>query len=133
MQSLINVAQEYMCNHGLSFSPVKTFCSINGKNPLTKTPEWTLAGAKLPFSANLDYLGSLIGNGASSTHCDQRISKCRRSFYSLQGAGLCHQGLEVNKHIYESVDSSLSGRFSYGCDALYMNSGHRSKLDKSTN
>ena len=77
MQSLINVAQEYMSNHGLSFSPVKTFCSINGKNPFTKTPEWTLGGAKLglPFSANLGYLGSLIGNGASSTHCDQTISK----------------------------------------------------------
>ena len=35
---MINVADKYIRNHGLSFNPTKTECMIIGHNPFTNEP-----------------------------------------------------------------------------------------------
>jgi hypothetical protein len=129
LQKLIDYANEYVTNHGLSFNPAKTTCLIHGKNPFTIQPEWYIDGEKLQISDHINYLGVILGDNKGSSHCETRIRKCRKSFYALQGAGLCDNGLDVETsvHVWKAACQSV---LSYGCEALYMSNQNKEKLNK---
>ena len=100
LQGLINCPNMYVTKHGLKFNPGKTKCLITGKNPFVSIPSWYLNENILQICENFDYLGVHIGNKGNNVHVESRISSCRRAFYTLQSAGLCKKGLDVESAIY---------------------------------
>ena len=67
LQKMINIATEYIENHGLKFKPHKTICHIMGQNPVTTVPRWYINGVSLDIEDKFTYLGSILGeNGGKS-------------------------------------------------------------------
>ena len=100
LQNLINHANNYVTNHRLSFNASKMVCYIHGKNPFTVHLEWIINGKKLQITENINYLGAILGNKNGTSHCEKRISSCRKSFFALQGAGLCDDGMKVDTSVH---------------------------------
>ena len=46
-RNLINIATEYIGEHGLRFNPNKTTCMIMGGNPFTIMPTWKIQDVPL--------------------------------------------------------------------------------------
>ena len=129
LQNLIAVADNYIDKHGLRFNPSKTKCIIHGKNPFISTPEWFIKNSPLEICDNISYLGAVIGNGGNNEHINSRLSSCRRAFHSLQGAGLCKQGLNVETavHVFKATCNSI---LAYGCESIYLSNRNKYELDK---
>ena len=128
LQNMIDHADTYVNNHGLRFNPGKTKCVINGKNPFIYDPSWYVSGFKLTVVDQVEYLGAYVGNKCVDKHIEMRFRKFRRSFYGLQGAGLCNNGLDINTaiHVFKSACQSV---VTYGCEALYLSKRNRKELD----
>ena len=57
LQTMINVADKYITDHGLKFNPSKSECTIFGKGHLDPPPEWRLGGTHLVQTNSVNYLG----------------------------------------------------------------------------
>ena len=88
LQQLTDRANTMVSDNGLKFNPNKTECLIVGSNPFTSTPQWNLKWRPLPTRNNLTYLGISLGVSNGQGHVNTRVSKARKSFYCLQGAGV---------------------------------------------
>ena len=74
---------------------------IIGKNPLNCTPTWSL-----DIVNSLDLLGVTFNcNNNPTTHVNNRISKCRQSFYGLNSSGLAFPGANcsVKSYLWNTV------------------------------
>jgi exonuclease III len=129
LQTLISCAVNYISRHGLRFNPSKSKCVIYGKNPFTVTPKWFIDNCELQLVENIEYLGTYLGNGCGNEHVNHRTSSCRKSFFSLQGAGLCNYGLNVDTALYV-FKATCRSVILYGCDAIYLSNVQRNALDK---
>ena len=129
LQNLINVANRYIINHGLRFNPSKTTCIINGKNPFLSKPKWYISESSLETVQHMEYLGGYIGNKGSTAHIHKRISSCRKALYSLQGAGLCNTGLNIDTAVYV-FKSTCHSILTYACDSLHLSNKDIQELDK---
>ena len=129
-QSLMDMANEYITQHGLRFSPLKTNCLIQGKNPFDKIPSWFLENSKISVKSNVNYLGVSLSecNNNNNDHVQARISACRKAFYSLQSSGMCSDlSIDTSIHIWVTVCQSV---LSYGCETIYLTERNRMDLDK---
>ena len=63
-------------------------------------PSWYLNENILQICENFVYLSAHIGNKGNNVHVESRISSCRRASYTLQSAGLCKKGLDVESVVY---------------------------------
>ena len=127
LQQLINTAVEYITRHGLRFNPAKTSCFCFGKSRLQTAPVWTIEDQPLQNSDHLLYLGATLKNDKGMAHVMKRIEAAQKSFYGLQGAGLCFRGVapEVASHLYSvGVRSVLT----YGSEALHISSSSLKKM-----
>ena len=104
LQKLMDVANKYVINHGLSFNAKKSSCSVFGKHYLELEPKWNLNGCEVGNSDEVNYLGAILSN-SSSKHVENRITKCRRAFYSLQSAGMCEHGVapKVKSYLWKTA------------------------------
>ena len=104
LQKLMDCANEYVTTHGLSCNARKSSCITFGRDHLTSEPQWTLNGVKVENADEINYLGAILSN-SSSNHCDNPIACCRRAFYSLQGAGMCEQGVnaKLKSHLWKTA------------------------------
>ena len=66
---MINIATEYIENHGLRLNPHKQKnMSHNGSKPFMTIPRWYINGVSLDIEDKLTYLGSIWGvNGGKNT------------------------------------------------------------------
>jgi hypothetical protein len=105
LQKLIDHANTYITNHGLSFNATKSSCIIFGKNSFVKQPSWLLNNSSIEVVTEIDYLGAIIGNNYNQSHVSKRVKSCRRSFYNLQSAGLCNNGVKpkVASYLWSSA------------------------------
>ena len=120
LQSLMDTANEYITQHGLRFSPLKTNCLIQGKNPFDKIPSWFLKNNKISIKSNVNYLGVSLSecNNNNNDHVQARISACRKAFYSLQSSGMCYDlSIDTSIHIWLTVCQSV---LSYGCETIWL-------------
>ena len=129
LQHLISHANNYITKYGLRFNPAKTKCAIYGKNPFYVNPQWYINNYELEIVDHIEYLGAFLGKNYGITHVNKRISSCRKSFYSLQAAGLCYSGLNTDTsiHVFKTVCSST---LSYACEALSLSKSEKAELDK---
>ena len=113
----------------LQFNHLKTSCMIYGKNPFVRPPEWNLDGEKLNLRESITYLGAEISHQGGATHTQERVSRARRAFYSLQGAGLRWNGVSPYTS-KENFSTGVNSVLTYGCASLSMNKSNLSDLDK---
>ena len=119
LQSLIDLAVSFVTQRGLKFNPSKTTCMVYGKSPFTSPPKWHINDVSLEISNSVKYLGTLLNNSNGKDHVESRIRAANRPFYTLQGAGVCMNGLSpfVSAHVYNiAIRSGLL----YGCNSLYL-------------
>jgi hypothetical protein len=128
LQSMINTANKYICDHGLRFNSLKTTCIVNGKAPFVTAPRWYINEYDLQIQDNLTYLGAILGNQSGSLHINNRISACRKSYFALQRAGLCKEGLDIQTAMFVFSVTCMSA-LTYACDAIYLNKGQRQELN----
>ena len=100
LQDLINVANEYIANHGLRFNPNKTECTVFGVSHLVPHPRWILNDVPLSECDTVKYLGVNLSYTKPNTHVDNRIKSCRNAYYALQGVGLCNKGMSADASAY---------------------------------
>ena len=114
LQKLIDSAVQYVELHGLRFNANKTNCFIIGNNPFVSTPKWYINNCELEIRESINYLGATIGNKCSTVHTGNRVSACRKAFCSLQGAGLCNNGVSTDTgvHVWSATCKSI---LQYGC------------------
>jgi hypothetical protein len=129
LQSLLSHANQYVKNHGLRFNPSKTKCVIYGRNPFCVNPVWYIDGQVLDIVDHVEYLGAFLGNNGGLAHARKRASSCRKSFHSLQAAGLCNHGLDTDTsmHVFKATCCST---LSYASDALHLSHRELGELDK---
>ena len=78
-------------------------------NKLKNEPHWRLGLQTMENEITLEMLGVLFSSdGHSNPHVNNRIMKCRRSFYSLSGCGMSFPGPNVDiKTKLESLQDTL--------------------------
>lgn len=128
LQSLIDFANNYVTEHGLSFNAKKSNCITFGKRTLLPDPVWSINNCNIKEVDELDYLGATLSNNAA-VHVKNRIVKCRRAFYSLQGAGMCNNGANPNviSHLWQT---SIQPVLTYASECFSLNFHNKSELDK---
>ena len=128
LQSLIDLSVSQIEKCGLRFNPKKTICMCYGKNPFTTLPKWNINSVNLDVKNSIKYLGSVLCQSGGNEHVNSRICSAKRSFYTLQGAGLCNDGLspEASVYLYSSV---IRSSLIYGCDSIWINKSNMIKLD----
>ena len=129
LQCLIDCANTYVTKCGLRFNPGKTKCTIIGKNPFVCMPTWSINGTPLEICDTINYLGAVIGDKGNDIHVNNRISACRKAFYSLQGAGLCYQGLDIDtaKYVFKAT---CKPALTFACESMYLSKKNRVELDR---
>ena len=94
LQSLIDMCDSYIFQHGLRFNPNQTSCTNVGKHRLMSQPKWAMKCSQLKVTDTFSYLGVVLGNGGSAEHVNQRIRATKNAHRSLQAAGLHANGLD---------------------------------------
>ena len=124
LQQLINYANSYICQNGLRFNASKTVCASHGDQRPSKS--WSLDGVDLAAGSELHYLGV---NLDAKAHVNERISACRRAFFSLQSAGLHPRGLApvTIAHLWNAAVRPV---LTYGAHCLHMNASLVATLDR---
>ena len=92
-------AVSYISEHGLCFNPIKTNCLIKGNHPFNNDAKWYINGTKLKTEQHINYLGAVISNNSGKEYVSSRLNSCRKP-YSLQGAGLSHNSLDIDTLMY---------------------------------
>ena len=129
LQQLIDFSNNYIQSHGLRFNPSKTFCTAFGKTPFNIAPSWQLNGIDLTWADNVTYLGVKFNSDLKGKHhVNERISKCQRAFYALQGVGLCKNGcnVDVKKQVWNSI---MVPTLTYGLECINLKKSDIHELD----
>ena len=64
---------------------------IIGKSPFTCKPVWHLNDVSLRNVETMEILGNVFNSkGNNTSHVDNRLNKCRQSFYSLNSLGMSY-------------------------------------------
>ena len=113
-KKMINIATEYIQNHGLRFNTLETICHIKGQNPFTKIPRCYINAVSLDTEDKLTYLGSIMEENGGKKHCENRCRAAHRSFYGLQGAGIKSPGVNPQRALH-LFNVGVSSTLTYGC------------------
>ena len=129
LKDLIDVAVSHISERGLKFNPHKTICMNYGNNPFLLSPQWFIDGVSLDVRHELKYLGTVLSKSNGKHHVESRISAANKSYYGLQGAGLCKDGLspQISAYIY---NTTVRNSLTFGCDSIFITKGNLATLDK---
>ena len=114
LQRLIYMCTMYRDRWRFKYGIDKSKCMIIGKSPFTCEPVWRLNGVNVE---TIEILGNVFNSkGNNTSHVDNRLNKCRQSFYSLNSLGMSYPGAapEVQAHLYKSIIMSASFNLRYG-------------------
>ena len=120
LQKLIDICNEYANSWRFNFGIQKSKCMAagTGSKCFKSDPVWFLGNMKMETVCNLDILGVTFNNNNNyDDHVKTRISKCKRSMYSLNSIGFCYPGLNTSSkvHLYKTI---CHPTLSYGMDSL---------------
>ena len=128
LQKLIDFANSYVSSHGLSFNAAKSSSIVFGKCHLEPSPTWSINNCTINTVSEIDYLGAILCNSGES-HVNRRIRKCRQAFYSLQGAGMCENGVEpsVISHLWQTALQTI---LLYSNECFQLSRSSKNDLEK---
>ena len=128
LQKLIDIAGEYIVQHGLRFNPSKSHCMISGGNPFTSLPTWSIAGKTLCVTEELSYLGTVLDGAQGNGHIDLRCRLAQKSFYALQNVGVSYQGVSPDTAI-NIFTATVRNSILYACHSVHLSVRNQQKLD----
>ena len=103
LQKLNDICNEYANTWRFNFGIQKSKCMAAGTgNKCYKSdPVWFLCNRKMETVCNLDILGVTFNNNNNyDDHVKTKISKCKRSMYSLNSIGFCYPGLNTSSKVH---------------------------------
>ena len=106
LQCLIDMCTMYSDRWRFKYGIEKSKCMIIGKSPFTCEPVWRLNDVSLRNVETMEILGNVFNSkGNNTSHVDNRLNKCRQSFYGLNSLGMSYPGAapEVQAHLYKSI------------------------------
>ena len=129
LQKLLDIASEYIDNHGLKFNPGKTSCVIFGKNPFSVSPVWKLDDTVLKIETSMKHLGTSLGDLNGSIHTETRIKAATKAFYGVQSAGIASPNVnsDIVMDVYKSCVNSV---LHFGCCNIHINKTNTQTLDR---
>ena len=93
LQRLIDMCTMYSDRWRFKYGIDKSKCMIIGKSPFTCEPVWRLNDVSLRNVDTIEILGNVFNSkGNNTSHVDNRLNKCRQSFYSLNSLGMSYPG-----------------------------------------
>ena len=129
LQNLIDVANQYVVNHGLRFNPSKTECTIFGQCYLQPRPQWSLNNEILTECDTVKYLGVDLSCIKPHNHVSNRIKSCRNAYFALQGVGLCVNGSSADTIAYV-WNTAIRPVLTYGIQCVNMNKKSLQEMEK---
>ena len=129
LQNLIDICVAYSRRWRFKFGIAKSKCMVTGAYPLSQNPRWRLGDEYLCSVDKLDILGNTYNcNGNSSSHVENRINKCRQSFYGLGNIGMSYPGATpgVQAYLYKSI---CQPTLTYGLESMNCSKAQMQKLD----
>ena len=127
LQSLIDVCHNYTWR--FKFGIRKTKYMIYGNNLHPSPPKWRLGSDVIAIDNKLDILGTTFTkDGQCTEHVENRIRKCRQSFYSLSNSGMAFPGatVDVKRYLWNSICTPV---LTYGLDGININITNMKKLE----
>ena len=118
LQRLIDMCTMYSDRWRFKYGIDKSKCMIIGKSPFTCEPVWRLNDVSLRNVDTIEILGNVFNSkGNNTSHVDNRLNKCRQSFYSLNSLGMSYPGAapEVQAHLYKSICQPV---LTYGMECM---------------
>ena len=106
LQCQIDMCAMYSDRWRFKYGIEKSKCMIIGKSPFTCEPVWRLNDVTLRNVETMEILGNVFNSkGNNTSHVDNRLNKCRQSFYGLNSLGMSYPGAapEVQAHLYKSI------------------------------
>ena len=106
LQRLIDMFTMYSDRWRFKYGIDKSKCMIIGKSPFMCEPVWRLNDVSLRNVDTIEILGNVFNSkGNNTSHVDNRLNKCRQSFYSLNSLGMSYPGAApvVQAHLYKSI------------------------------
>ncbi|MCG8430992.1 MAG: reverse transcriptase family protein, partial [Candidatus Omnitrophica bacterium] len=130
LQHLIDICDAYSKAWNFNFGIKKTKCMAVGLNPFKAEPKWHLSGQVIENVELLDILGVIFDRHLTGgKHAEQRVSVCRKSFYSLAQCGLSFpSGLSTEAKV-ELLRCVCMPTLFYGCGSIYLSKGCLRKLN----
>ena len=128
LQEMLHVTPSYIVDHGLNFNPAKTTCKTFGICNFKQIPNWYINDFLLTNDNAVTYLSTTL-TGNVTDHIDTRIQSARRTYYGLQGAGVCCDGVapKTLSHIYKVVIQPI---LTYVCSAINITDISVKSLEK---
>ena len=129
LQSLIDVCHNYSITWRFKFGIRKTKCMIYGNNLHPSPPKWRMGSDVIAIDNKLDILGTTFTkDGQCTEHVENRIRKCRQSFYSLSNSGMAFPGatVDVKRYLWNSICTPV---LTYGLDGININVTNMKKLE----
>ena len=78
----------------------------------------------MTITDQINYLGVTISSRSGNKHVENRIRSCRRAYYSLQGAGLCKNGVQPET-IREIWSKGYAPVLLYGCHCVALTKSNK--------
>ncbi len=131
LQKLIDICVQYSLRWRFNFNQKKSKCMIVGKCPFICEPHWYMKDNELCNVDKLEILGNIFNtNGSCIDHVNNRIAKCRQSFYGLSPAGILYPGAptDVQSYLFKHI---CQPTLIYGTDCMNVTDTELSKLDSS--
>ena len=102
----------HLSERGLRFNPKKTVCVR-----YVISPSWNMEGVPLEIKEEVKYLGTILGQYGYKAHVESRVSAANKAYYSLQGSGLCKDGVSpyTGSHVYFNGNTCV-----LSCVLLYL-------------
>jgi len=129
LQMLIDRANSSIQDNGLVFNPRKTECCVLSDKNIDSNPAWYMDERQLQVCDTIKYLGVTLGRNCGAAHSQERIRSMNKAFASLQGAGLCDNGLSpltATSVFKAAVEPVLL----YGCESVFMSAKTMFNADK---
>ena len=118
LQRLIDMCTMYSDRWRFKYGIDKSKCMIIGKSPFTCEPVWRLNDVRLRNVDTIEIIGNVFNSkGNNTSHVDNRLNKCRQSFYSLNSLGMSYPRAapEVQAHLYTSICQPV---LTYGMECM---------------
>ena len=128
LQSLIESANHFILENGLTFNPSKTECCTFGKNFLSPNPKWYLDGVKLTQVDSLKYLGVLLSHTNPSAHIESRMKAARNAFYALKGTGVWENSCSPDTIRYV-FNTAVRPVLTYGIQCMDMSKSSSAAIE----
>lgn len=100
-----------------------------GHNTLQPDPTWSLDGDPIENVDGMEVLGvHFSANLSSSSHLEERMTKCRRAYFSLGEIGMTNHRVtpDVKSHLWRTI---CSPTLSYGIECLNISPTELKRLE----